>query len=659
MISQIKNIPTDKEQQRREVLRPFMLIVALLFLAELFIMFLLSFLGVLTGLEQGGTAENILDAVLLIAISSPAVWILLNRQAEALSARKSAEDSMFLLKKVFENASEAFTFTDAQANIITVNPAFSTITGYSQSEVVGQNPRILNSGRHSRVFYQDMWRNVLNGGMWQGEIWNRRKNGEVYPEWLTVYAVRDDNRQITNFIGVFSDITLRKRMEENILQISNFDALTGLPNREMLNDRLKSACIRANQENAIVAVVFFDLDRFKHINETLGHKGGDELLQVVAQRLSSLADNGDTVSRLGGDEFIILLESVRNVDEIAAMAKRILAHVSSPIKMGGRELYITASMGISVYPNDGADRAALMKNADAALYRAIESGGNTYQFYSEAMSEHALERLTMSSALRYALERNELHVCYQPQVDTNTGVIVGMEALVRWQHPEFGMVSPVVFIPLAEENGMIGMIGEWVLRTACRQTKLWDEAGFRLRVGVNVSARQFMQEDIRGQVLDVLGETGLDPGQLEIEITESMMMSDPEKVIAILEDLRKRGIQVAIDDFGTGYSSLSHLKHFPVDTLKVDQSFTRDVCVDDDGAAIAAAMVSLAHNLGIKSIAEGVETMEQLEFMRKHGCHEIQGYLFSRPLPVKDFELLLRGGAIHPDPAGLVPGKCC
>jgi len=642
------------------VLRTFVLIVALLFTTELLIMFLLDRLGVLAGLKQGGTIENLLDAALLIVVSAPAIWMLLERQVEASSHRKSAEDSLFLLQKIFDNASEAFTITDAQANIVAVNSAFSVITGYGADEVIGQNPRILNSGRQSRAFYQDMWRSLLEKGMWQGEIWNRRKNGEVYPEWLTLYAIRNENRQVSHFIGVFTDITTRKRMEENLLQVSNFDALTGLPNRDMLYDRLQLACFHASQSKSIVALLFLDLDRFKHINETLGHKGGDELLQVVAQRLSSVVRNGDTVSRLGGDEYIILLESVRDADEVAAMAKQILAHIAGTIKMGERELYITASMGIAVFPEDGNDRATLMMKADAALYRAIENGGNDYQFYSEAMSAHALERLTMVGALRHAIERNELLVCYQPQLDIQTGRIVGMEALVRWKHPELGVVSPAVFIPLAEENGLISDIGKWVLRTACRQTKAWEQAGYRLRVGVNISARQFYQENIRDCVLEVLNETGLDPHQLEIEITESMMMSDPEEAIASLNELRQRGIKVAIDDFGTGYSSLSHLKHFPIDTLKVDQSFVRDVCQDEDSAAIAAAIIGLAHNLGIKSIAEGVETTEQLEFVRKHGCHEIQGFLFSRPVLTDEFENLLKdGAALFAHVEACPPGECC
>lgn len=636
--------PSDKKRRRHTTLVAFAWIMAVLFLTEMVIMFGFNSLGLLDAIKNTGISEDFMDAFLLVLVSAPYIWRVLSRQADSLEREKSAENSLFLLQTAFENSSEAFAVTDAHANIVDVNPAFSIVTGYSREEAIGRNPSFLKSGQHDADFYRIMWQSIQTEGAWQGEIWNRRKNGEVYPEWLTIRAVKDEVGKITHFISIFSDISSRKQLEESLYHVANFDALTGLPNREMLYKRLKSAFARAEQDGTMVALIFFDLDRFKNINETLGHKIGDDLLQLVSKRLSATVNHGDTISRLGGDEFIIMLEAIHHPNEISDMAKKLLSRVSMPFKILTHELHVTASLGISIYPDDGEDRTSLMKNADTALYRAIEAGGNNFQFYKGAMNARSFERLTLENAMHFAIERNELRVYYQPQVATRTGRIIGMEALVRWQHPEFGLVSPAMFIPLAEENGMIIEIGEWVLRTASRQAKEWTDAGFPLRLGVNMSARQFHQEDIRERILKALDETGLDPHQLEIEITESLVMSKPDEAIAILTNLKELGIQIAIDDFGTGYSSLSHLKHFPANTLKIDQSFIKDVTVDEDDAAITIAMILLAHSLGVKSTAEGVETLEQLAFLHKNECHEIQGYLFSRPLPALDFEKLLYQG---------------
>ena len=634
-------LTANNDTLRRSTLAAFGRIMAFLFLSELAIMFILDALGFLDWISHGGIIENILDALLLILISAPYIWFILRRQELATLRQKDAEGSLFLLQKAFEHTAEAFVVTDASANILNVNPAFTLVTGYAREEVIGKNPKLLRSGRHDNAFYQEMWHSILEHGQWQGEIWNRRKNGDIYPEWLTITAIRDSRSQVTHYISVFTDMTAHKRLEESLHRVTYFDTLTGLPNREMLHERMAAAFARAERENTLVALIFFDLDRFKHINETLGHKLGDELLQLVAQRLTALGREDYSVCRLGGDEFIILLEAVENADAIAELAKEILASITVPFSVHNHELHVTTSLGISVYPTDGVDRTTLMKNADAALYRAMANGGNSYQFYRESMNAGAFNRLTLEGSLRHAVKRNELRLYYQPQVSTHSGHIEGMEALVRWHHPELGLVSPGVFIPLAEENGMIIEIGEWVLRTACLQAKAWADAGYPLRVGVNVSARQFHQENIEQRIIAIIDESGLDPHQLEIEITESLIMSNPTETCALLERLRELGIQIAIDDFGTGYSSLSHLKHFPIDTLKVDQSFIREVSAAGSSAAIAATIVSLAHALGMKSIAEGVETMEQLAFMRTHNCHEIQGFLFSRPVPAEDFEKLL------------------
>jgi diguanylate cyclase (GGDEF)-like protein/PAS domain S-box-containing protein len=641
-----ENSDTSSGLSRRTfaTLRAFTLITGFLFLTELAIMFLLDVLGISQRFSSGYIMNNLLDATTLVVTSAPFIWWILRQHGRALDGKESAELSLFLHQKAFENASEAFMLTDRFANIVSINPAFTAVTGYTREEVIGRNPRILQSGHHEQKFYEEMWATILKEGQWQGEIWNRRKNGEIYPEWLTISSIRDGNKRVTHFISVFTDITLRKRMEENLHQMTNFDALTGLPNREMLYDRLESAFERARQGNTKLGLIFFDLDRFKHVNETFGHKIGDELLRVVAERLLACMHAGDTVCRLGGDEFIILLESIQEIEEIAEIAQKILAGIAQSFKIQGYEMHTTASLGICIYPDDGADRTTLMKNADTALYRAIENGGNSYQFYMAEMNASALERLTLENALRYAVERNELRLYYQPQVETKTGRIIGVEALIRWCHPEFGLISPGMFIPMAEQNGMIIEIGDWVLRTACKQAREWKDAGHTLRVGVNMSPRQFHQADVHKKILNVLHETGLDPHQLEIEITESMVMSNPDEAIAVLKGLQALGVLVAIDDFGTGHSSLALLKNFPINTLKIDQSFVKDIANNTDDAAITAAIVSLAHRLDMKAIAEGVETMDQLEFMLTHDCHEIQGYLFSRPLPKEDLEKLLLDG---------------
>ena len=629
----------------------FVATLAILFLLELMIMFMLDVLGISEKFPAGNIMNNLLDASSLVLTSSPFIWLMLGRYARLLEGKETAESSLKLLNKAFDSASEAFVVTNNNAEIINVNPAFTQVTGYTREEAIGKNPRILQSGRHPVEFYQEMWNAINRDGMWQGEIWNRRKDGDVYPEWLTISCIKDNQDEITHFISVFTDITVHKHMENSLHQVSNFDALTGLPNRDALYQELKAAIIRAEQKNAHLGLIFFDLDRFKHVNETFGHKVGDELLQMVAKRISACIQPIDTACRLAGDEFIILLESTANVKEIAVVANKILAEIALPFNIQGHDMHTTASLGICVYPEDGVDRTTLMKNADTALYRAVGAGGNSYQFYMAEMNASALERLTLENALRNAVARNELRLYYQPQVNTHTRKIIGMEALVRWAHPELGLISPCVFIPIAEQNGLIVEIGDWVLRTACQQTQAWKDAGYALRVGVNMSPRQFQQGDVRSKILNVLSETGLDPHQLEVEITESMMMSDPEETIALLKDLQAMGVLVAIDDFGTGHSSLSLLKNFPINTLKIDQSFVKDVAVNSDDSAIAATIISLAHRLGIKAIAEGVETLAQLEFMVTHDCHEIQGYLFSRPLPIEEFEKLLRAGdVIMPTP---------
>lgn len=628
--------------KKKRMLQAFASIQAFLFVIELGIMFMLDALGITEKFPQGYLMNNLLDSTALVLGSSPFIWWALNRYGKAMESKESAEQSLALLQRAFENSSESFMIADGDGHILNINPAFTKVTGYTFEEVIGQNPRILRSGQHGEDFYSEMWDAINNDGLWQGEIWNKRKNGEIYPEWLTICRIGDETNQLTHHIAVFTDITVHKKMEQSLHQMANFDVLTGLPNREFLYEQMNSAFVRVNSRNGKLALVFFDLDRFKHVNETFGHKIGDELLQVVAERISSCVQPGDTVCRLGGDEFIILLESLNSDEEVSQIANRILTAIAKPFRIQDYEMHMTASLGICMYPDDGADRMLLMKNADTALYKAIESGGNCFKWYVAEMNSSALDRLNMENALRHAIEREELHLYYQPQVTTLDRCIIGVEALIRWHHPELGVIPPSVFIPIAEENGMIIDIGDWVLQTACRQAREWKDAGYNIRMGVNISPRQFHQANIREKILGVLDETGLDPRQLEIEITESMVMGNPEKAIILLKELQAIGILIAMDDFGTGHSSLALLKNFPIDTLKIDQSFVRDIFEGSDGAAIAATIVTLAHRMKMKAIAEGVETVDQLEFMESHCCNEIQGYLFSNPLPKDELELLLR-----------------
>ncbi|MFZ5586362.1 MAG: bifunctional diguanylate cyclase/phosphodiesterase [Thermodesulfobacteriota bacterium] len=562
-----------------------------------------------------------------------------------ISQRKQAEEQIQLLAKVFENTIEGITVTDLRGNIQMVNPGFTHITGYSAEEVVGRNPRVLKSDRHDEVFYENMWREITERGHWSGEIWNRRKSGEAYPEWLTINVIKDSQGQTTHYVALFHDITEIKRSEEKIKHQAYHDALTGLPNRQLFNDRLEVALARARRNRTQVAVMFLDLDHFKTINDSLGHAVGDLLLQGVAQRLSEAVRQEDTVSRLGGDEFIMILPDVDDADDAVAVAGRIIESLEKPFTLRGHDLYITSSVGITIFPNDGGDLETLVKNADMAMYLAKEEGRNTFRLFTPAMNERARHRQELLGKLRKALERGEFLVYYQPQVDLGSGRVAGMEALVRWQTQDGRLILPGQFIPLAEETGLIVPIGEWVLEEACRQAAAWVRAGHsHLRLAVNLSARQFNQPGLVEIVGGILERTGLPPGRLELEITESTVMTNLEAAADILRRLHERGVKLALDDFGTGHSSLYYLKHFSIDVLKIDRSFIVDLPEDQDAAAIAEAVVSMARSLGLKVLAEGVETEAQLDFLRALGCDQVQGFIFSRPLPAASFERALEEG---------------
>ncbi len=555
-----------------------------------------------------------------------------------ITARKKAEEELLKLAAIVKHTDEGVLVTDADDNIVFVNQAFTGITGYLGEDVLGQSPRVLKSERHDEKFYRAMWSAIEQEGLWQGEVWDRRKNGEIFPVWQTTSEVRDDNGELTNYVSIFSDITTIKRSQEKLDFLAHHDPLTSLPNRLLFHDRLGHALQRAKRESTQLAVLFFDLDRFKNINDSLGHAVGDALLQDVADRMSHMVRKKDTMARLGGDEFVVLIEDVGEAQYVAQFARKIITAFADPFVINEHELHITVSIGISLFPRDAEDGDALLSNADAAMYRAKQTGRNDYQFYTAALTASVFEHLTLEAALRNALSREEFVLYYQPQYCLKTRELTGVEALIRWQHPEMGLVMPAKFIPLAEECGLIEQFGHWVLRTACAQMRAWLDQGVELkRMAVNVSGLQFQRGDLVATINGVLAQTGLCPPSLELEITEGYVMEKTEQAIEVLQQIQALGVRLAIDDFGTGYSSLSYLKRLPVDKLKIDKSFVRDLPGDASDEAIARAVVALGHSLKLDVIAEGVETEVQFNFLSTLGCEHGQGYFFGDPLPADAF----------------------
>jgi diguanylate cyclase (GGDEF)-like protein/PAS domain S-box-containing protein len=550
-----------------------------------------------------------------------------------------------LYATLFNSAAEGMLITDANIRVLAANPAFTAITGYSTEEIHMRSPSMLSSGRHTKTFYNEMWKTLERCGKWQGEIWNCRKSGERYPEWLSIAAVHDGKDNVVHYIGVFSDISERKKNEAHVQHFSLFDPLTNLPNRLLMQEKLNEALAQSRRvDNRHTAVLFVNLDRFRNINDTLGNELGDALLQQVAERSQSMLRTTDTVSRLGSDEFVFILPDIGQPQDAAGIARKLLASVGRPYLLGGHDITITASIGIALSESDGSTAAELLRNADAAMSRAKEDGRNNFRFYSADMNVTTLGDLLLENQLRNAIEHNELELFYQPKVDSSTGILQGSEALLRWRHPEYGTIPPSRFIHLAEESGLIKDIGAWVLRTACRQISEWLEAGLPVvPVAVNLSAQQFLQSDLLELVSNSLEATGIEPGLLELELTESILMRNVDRTIDILSCLRRMGVSLSIDDFGTGYSSLSYLKQFEVNLLKIDRSFVADIQNTDTGGTIAVAVIGLAHALGLKVVAEGVETDEQRHFLLNHGCDIFQGYLFSRPVPAPDFAQNLVG----------------
>ncbi len=588
--------------------------------------------------ERGAFDE--VQRELLIEMAADISFALSNFAREV--ERNRMENQLRLSAKVFEQGGEGIMITDERVNIVMVNRAFEVITGYAQDEAIGRNPRFLASEKHDRDFYRAMWETINTGGFWQGEIWNRRKDGDVFPEYLSVSRVVDDQGRVTNYVGTFNDISESKASQEHIQRLAHYDSLTGLPNRILLADRVNLALSRMERSGQHLALIFLDLDRFKNVNDSLGHRVGDELLIQVAQRLKELLREEDTVSRLGGDEFILVLPAA-DEDGAGHVAGKVLKVLSAPYHIEQYELAVSASLGIAMYPDDGLTYEALSMCADTAMYRAKQSGRQTFRFFTREMQERSDRTLLLENALRRALELDQLHLHYQPQVSLESGRIIGVEALLRWSHPEFGEIVPADFVPVAEDSGMILPIGEWVLRSAVRQLREWLERGMPpLVMAVNLSAIQFRQANLPELISQILEEADLPPGLLELELTEGVAMENPLEAIAVMNDLHGRGVRMSIDDFGTGYSSLSYLKRFKVYKLKIDKSFVRDISRDPEDEAIVEAIIGLAESLGMQTIAEGVETDEQAVFLRAKGCNEGQGYFYSRPMPAEAFERFAR-----------------
>ncbi len=560
-----------------------------------------------------------------------------------ITARKLTEADLRIAAAAFESQ-EAMIVTDAASVILRVNQAFTRLTGYSAEELIGKTPQVFKSGRHDAAFYHDMWRTIAETGRWQGEIWDRKKNGETFPKWLTVSAVKDETGVVTHYIGSQFDITERKLAEERIQALAYSDQLTGLANRASLSEQLGHTVRRAARNGRIFALMLLDLDNFKSVNDSLGHHVGDQLLVAVAAQLRGAVRQSDLVARLGGDEFVILLPEIHGPADAAHVADKILAALAAPGLVAGHDVRTSPSIGICLYPSDASDSLDLLQRADAAMYHAKANGRNQYQFFQEEFQRAALERLALEADLRRAVAEGQFLLHYQPQLDLKSGRVVGVEALVRWRHPQRGLVPPSDFIPLAEETGLILSIGTWVIEEACRQLAEWRSQGLKdLGMSINLAANQLLDADLPASVRALIARHRIPPALITLEVTESMSMASPEKTIASMQQLAALGVWLSIDDFGTGYSSLAYLKLFPLHTLKIDRSFVKDIETDRNDADICDVTVLLAHRLGLDVVAEGVEKPAQLKYLRSIGCEKVQGYLVSRPLPADELARFVAG----------------
>ncbi|WP_417706931.1 EAL domain-containing protein [Rheinheimera aquimaris] len=556
-------------------------------------------------------------------------------------ALRTSADYLRLAHKVIDASLDGIMITDHDGIIQSVNPSFCNITGYSLQEVVGQSPRLLSSGLHQTEFYRNMWQVLLQHGHWQGEIWNKRKNGELYPQWLTITAIRNEQQQISQFAAIFSDITERKQQEQKIHQLAYIDELTGLANRRMFFDRLQLSLANAHRHNHQLAVLFLDLDLFKRINDTLGHQAGDQALKEVARRISETVREGESVARLGGDEFTILLPEISQTDPLECLARRLIKQIEKPVRLLDQEFFLTTSIGIAVYPQDGVNAEQLVKHADVAMYQAKNSGRNQYCFYHASAGQQNVDELKLEQALREALRLQQLDVYYQPKFTLDSQQLVGLEALVRWQHPQLGVMSPALFIPLAEKLGLISTLGEQVLQRVCLQLTQWHNC--TIPVSVNISALQLADSEFVTRLHHIIRLADVPPQRIELELTESCLIPEQaEQTQYQLTQLKALGFKLSIDDFGTGYSSLSYLRRLPIDTLKIDQSFVRDLPDSPGACQIVSAIIAMAKALGLDVIAEGIEHQQQLEFLRQAGCNQGQGYLVSAPRPAQEFAPLFK-----------------
>lgn len=589
--------------------------------------------GTLFQLAKGSTFV-VFTTVLLYLVSSSYARRLEAQQKQSLANQSSLRQA----EAVFDGTQEGVLVTDPQQRIVHANPAFSRITGYSIEEVLGQTPKLFASGQHDTHFYKQMWAVLQRDGLWSGEIWNRRKSGEVYPQWQHLRCIRDDNGEVSHYVAVFSDLSALKRSREELDRLAHYDPLVDLPNRLLFSERARNDLHRARASKRSGALLLIDLDHFKDINESKGHSFGDALLKCVAKRLAGHVDGGMTLARLGGDEFALLCENC-GAAHAASLALRILDNLNQPFRIERNDLFIGASIGIAVYPDGVQNVDQLMRNADSALFKAKANGRSTYAFYSQELTSQAQQRMELSTALRHAIEQQHLELHYQSIHELDSGEIIGFEALVRWRHPEQGMISPAAFIPIAEESGLIFAIDSWVLSEACRQMRVWLQEGRALRfVAVNISSRFFAHGDLDMRVTSILADTGLDASFLELEITESAIMQDPEAAMEQLSRLRALGVHLAIDDFGTGHSSLLRLKRMHVQKLKIDQGFVKGLPDSREDAAITRSVIGLAHNLGLRVVAEGIEEPSQAEFLLAQGCDFGQGYGFSRPRPPAEID---------------------
>ncbi|MEB0148866.1 phosphodiesterase DibA [Pseudomonas sp. CCC2.2] len=554
--------------------------------------------------------------------------------------KKQDQERLSQAEAVFDCTREGVVVTDKQGLIVHVNRAFMEITGYQANEVLGLNPKKFKSGRHGPEFYQTMFQALNASGQWSGEIWNRRKNGEIFPQWQSIRVIKDENSEISHYVAVFSDISAIKRSQRELVHLAHFDPLTSLPNRLLFTDRTEQALEHAQANKRGCALLLIDLDHFKNINDSLGHNVGDQVLKIVAERLNTLLGNGITLARLGGDEFAMLAENCQQVAQAAELAQRVIEGLKKPFVFEGHQLFISASVGISLFPSDALNAEQLLRNADSALFKAKSEGREGYALYTEELTAHAQQRVELASELRRAIAHEELRVFYQPIHDLSSGRMSGVEALVRWQHPERGLVSPGDFIPVAEQSGLIADIDIWVLKHACQQMSDWRKAGVGLEfVAVNVSSRMFGRSDMYQHVAQALRDTGLDSRFLELEVTESAVMEDPDMAIEQLHRLRELGLRLAIDDFGTGYSSLLRLKRMPVQKLKIDQGFIAGLPHDEDDVAIVRVIIALAQTLGMQVLAEGIERPDQASFLLENHCEQGQGYWFGRPQPAEKLDL--------------------